>query len=121
MHNIYIFTEGGGETGMGHISRCLSLYQAFEMRGYFPQFIINGNESVVSAVSGTRYQLFDWIADVDKTITLLQDASIVLIDSYKCPVFLYQLIKNESLFFYSRESISAAKNMKNKSGANFRT
>lgn len=96
MDNIFIFTEGGGETGMGHISRCLSLYQAFEMRGYFPQFIINGNESVVSAVSGTRYQLFDWIAEVDKTITLLQDAGIVLIDSYKCPAFLYQLIKNES-------------------------
>lgn len=96
MQNIFIFTEGGGETGMGHISRCFSLYQAFEMRGYFPQFIINGNESVVSAVNGTRYQLFDWIADVDKTITLLQDASIVLIDSYKCPFFLYQLIKNES-------------------------
>ena len=96
MHNIYIFTEGGGETGMGHISRCLSLYQAFEMRGHFPQFIINGNESVDSAVSGTRHQIFDWIADVDKTITLLQDAGIVLIDSYKCPAFLYQLIKNES-------------------------
>lgn len=96
MDNIFIFTEGGGETGMGHISRCLSLYQAFEMLGYFPQFIINGNESVVSAVSGTRYQLFDWIAEVDKTITLLRDAGIVLIDSYKCPAFLYQLIKNES-------------------------
>lgn len=96
MDNIFIFTEGGGKTGMGHISRCLSLYQAFEMRGYFPQFIINGNESVVLAVSGTRYQLFDWIAEVDKTFTLLQDAGIVLIDSYKCPAFLYQLIKNKS-------------------------
>jgi len=96
MDNIFIFTEGGGEIGMGHISRCLSLYQAFEMRGYFPQFIINGNESLVSAVSGNRYQLFDWIAEVDKTIRLLQDAGIVLIDSYKCPAFLYQLIKNES-------------------------
>ncbi len=98
MDNIFIFTEGGGETGMGHISRCLSLYQAFEMRGYFPQFIINGNESVVSAVSVNRYQLFDWIAEVDKTIRLLKDkdAGIVLIDSYKCPAVLYQLIKNES-------------------------
>lgn len=96
MDNIFIFTEGGGETGMGHISRCLSLYQAFEMRGYFPQIIINGNESVVSAVSGTRYQLFDWIAEVDMTINLLQDVGIVLIDSHKCPAFLYQLIKNES-------------------------
>ncbi len=98
MDNIFIFTEGGGETGMGHISRCLSLYQAFEMRGYLPQFIINGNESVVSAVSDNRYQLFDWIAEVDKTIRLLKDkdAGIVLIDSYKCPAVLYQLIKNES-------------------------
>lgn len=96
MDNIFILTEGGGETGMGHISRCLSLYESFEMRGYFPQFIINGNESIVLAVSGTRYQLFDWIAEADKTITLLQDAGIVLIDSYKCPAFLYQLIKNKS-------------------------
>lgn len=96
MDNIFIFTEGGDKIGMGHVSRCLSLYQAFEMRGYFPQFIINGNESVALAVSGTRYQLFDWIAEVDMTINLLQDAGIVLIDSYKCPDFLYQLIKNKS-------------------------
>lgn len=96
MNDIFILTEGGGEIGVGHISRCVSLYQAFEMRGYFPQFIINGNESAVSAFIGIRYQLFNWIAEVDKTISLLQDADIVLIDSYKCPMYLYELIKNES-------------------------
>ena len=30
--NVFIITEGTKNTGFGHITRCLSLYQAFEER-----------------------------------------------------------------------------------------
>ena len=38
---VFIITEGGKNIGFGHITRCLSLYQAFEEKGILPKFIIN--------------------------------------------------------------------------------
>ena len=42
---VFIITEGSKNTGFGHITRCLSLYQAFKKRGILPTFIINGDNS----------------------------------------------------------------------------
>lgn len=92
MYKIFILTEGGGHIGMGHVSRCLSIYQAFEKRGYSPEFIINANTSITPALEGVRYHLFDWISDESKTMKLIKNANIVLVDSYKCPSSLYQQI-----------------------------
>lgn len=92
MYNIFILTEGGGNTGMGHISRCLSVYQAFEKRGYRPQLIINGATEVSRVLNGIRYHLFDWINEEEKMKVLIRNADVVLIDSYKCPQVLYQQI-----------------------------
>ena len=39
-------TEGGGGVGLGHISRCQSLADAFEELNYQCKFIINGNNSL---------------------------------------------------------------------------
>ena len=89
---IYILTEGGGSIGMGHISRCISISQALKKKGYSSKFIINADGPISTALSGIQYQLFDWINDDDKTTLIIKDASIVIIDSYKCPLPLYKKI-----------------------------
>lgn len=43
---VFIITEGSKNTGFGHITRCLSLYQAFEERGILPKFMINGDNNI---------------------------------------------------------------------------
>jgi len=41
---VFIITEGGKNIGFGHITRCLSLYQAFEEKEIIPEFILNSDE-----------------------------------------------------------------------------
>ena len=40
MKKVFILTEGGENKGFGHITRCTSLYQAFEEKGIIPEFIV---------------------------------------------------------------------------------
>ena len=48
---VFIITEGSKNIGFGHITRCISLYQAFEERGIIPEFIINNlGGSIVSTI-----------------------------------------------------------------------
>ena len=42
---VIILTEGGKDIGFGHITRCMSLYQAFEEKGIKSQFIVNADYS----------------------------------------------------------------------------
>ena len=43
---VFIITEGGKDIGFGHITQCLSLYQAFKEKGILPKFIINGDNNI---------------------------------------------------------------------------
>lgn len=72
--NIYILTEGGSNIGLGHISRCSSLYQAFKERGYNPKFIVNTDEFIDNQESVVS----NWIEDND----FVENADIIIMDSY---------------------------------------
>ena len=56
---VRILTEGSQKAGMGHITRCLSLCQAFIVRGIDPIFIVNGDMKIDSLMSGQKYEIFD--------------------------------------------------------------
>ena len=58
---VVILTEGGADIGFGHITRCLSLYQAFEEKGIVSEMIINGDGSVLGLLRNSNYQIFDWV------------------------------------------------------------
>jgi UDP-2,4-diacetamido-2,4,6-trideoxy-beta-L-altropyranose hydrolase len=94
--DIFILTEGGGLSGMGHISRCMSLCQALEMQGRSPVMIVKGDDSVSKVLSGITYLLFDWIRENDRVLQLIQGADIVLIDSYVCPEHVYELLSGSA-------------------------
>ena len=53
---VFIITEGGKNIGFGHITRCLSLYQAFEERGNKPKFIINGDNDIEYLLKDINYR-----------------------------------------------------------------
>ncbi len=77
---VYILTEGGASIGIGHITRCLSLYQAFEEKGVQPLFVVNGDKSVKQYLKDTRHELINWSRKDSNA--LLKNTDIVIIDSY---------------------------------------
>lgn len=80
--NIYIVTEGTAQTGMGHIGRCIALYDAFCERGFEPAFIVNGGDAARLILDGKKSWFLDWTTDAERLSMLLSDADIVIVDSY---------------------------------------
>jgi UDP-2,4-diacetamido-2,4,6-trideoxy-beta-L-altropyranose hydrolase len=91
---VFIITEGGKDIGFGHITRCLSLYQAFEERGIKPKFIINGDNDIECLLKNINYQIFNWLDERNKLFTIIKDADIAIIDSYLADISLYNKIAN---------------------------
>ncbi|MFW9988901.1 MAG: UDP-2,4-diacetamido-2,4,6-trideoxy-beta-L-altropyranose hydrolase [Candidatus Odinarchaeota archaeon] len=79
---VYIITEGDSKVGLGHITRCTSLYQAFEEKNINPCFIINGCESIRDLLYKKNFIIFNWIRDKDDLFELIRNADVVIIDSY---------------------------------------
>lgn len=95
---VSIITEGFYHTGYGHITRCLSLYQAFEERNIFPALYINGDDTFKSLIPGARYEILDWLNNTDELISKIKGSEIVIIDSYLAPLDLYERISAASTY-----------------------
>jgi len=91
---VFILTEGGKNKGFGHITRCLSLYQAFEERGILPEFIINGDNEIECLLKGVNYQIFNWLDEKNKLFEMVKDANIAIIDSYLADISIYNTLSN---------------------------
>jgi len=79
--NFIIVTEGGRMFGFGHITRCLSISSIFKKYGFNIQFIINGDDSLISMLSNTKYDIFNWTENKQKLLEILNDSSLILLDS----------------------------------------
>lgn len=75
-----ILTEGGSSIGFGHVTRCLSMYQALEEREVDVQLMIFGDTNVDSILTGTKYSVEDWINN-DSFIPKLSGVNLLVIDS----------------------------------------
>jgi len=91
---VFIITEGSKNTGFGHITRCLSLYQAFEERGILPEFIINGDNNIEYLLQDVNYQIFNWLDEKSKLFERVKDADIAIIDSYLADISVYNTLSN---------------------------
>jgi len=78
-----IFTEGGQGLGFGHVTRCLSLAEAFEEGGSEVSIFVNGEREVLSLAPDAT--LLDWLGDERAFGELLEDADCAVIDSYLAP------------------------------------
>ena len=86
----FIITEGGRNIGFGHITRCISLYQAFEIRELLPELIVNGDDSVKSLLKDKNYQIFNWLEEKERLFKLVKNADIAIVDSYLADISFYE-------------------------------
>jgi len=89
---VFIITEGTKSTGFGHITRCLSLYQAFQERGTSPEFIINGDNNIEILLKDVNYLTFNWLNEKSKLSEKVKDADIAIIDSYLADISVYNTL-----------------------------
>jgi len=80
---VFIFTEGYRDTGYGHVTRCLSLYQAFEEQGIIPKMIVNGDSGAEKLLGQINYTILNWIDNPGAVPGLIKDSDIIIVDSYK--------------------------------------
>jgi spore coat polysaccharide biosynthesis predicted glycosyltransferase SpsG len=91
---VLILTEGGRNSGLGHITRCVSIYRAFEEVDIQPEIIVNGDETVRDFVKNENCRIFDWLNNQEALVTILKDADIVFVDSYLAGHDLYEKISD---------------------------
>jgi spore coat polysaccharide biosynthesis predicted glycosyltransferase SpsG/RimJ/RimL family protein N-acetyltransferase len=89
---ISIVTEGFHNTGYGHITRCLSLYQAFEARNIYPTLYVHGDEACKSFLSNSRYEIFDWLKEPELLFEKIGNSDIIIVDSYSADKSFYDRI-----------------------------
>ena len=94
MKKVIILTEGGENIGFGHITRCTSLYQAFEEKGIIPEFIVYGDDSILNLLSDKNHKIFNWIEQKKHLFDFIKNADIVIIDSYLAEKDIYDRISD---------------------------
>lgn len=94
--NVLFLTEGSKKIGLGHLTRCSALYDAFVKKNIQPKMLIYGDESVSSILTGKNYYLLDWVHNESNLEQYLNN-TICIIDSYKTPLEKYQEISSKSV------------------------
>jgi UDP-2,4-diacetamido-2,4,6-trideoxy-beta-L-altropyranose hydrolase len=89
---VCILTEGGKNVGFGHITRCISIYQAFEEIGIRPELIVNGDETISGFAKNRNCRILDWLNDRETLFAVLKNTDIVFVDSYFAGHDLYERI-----------------------------
>ncbi len=87
---VFMMTEGGARIGFGHITRCLSLCQAFEANGIMPEFVVNGDASIDDVLKNRQHKTFNWLEHKKRVLSSIKDSDIVIIDSYLADVDFYR-------------------------------
>jgi UDP-2,4-diacetamido-2,4,6-trideoxy-beta-L-altropyranose hydrolase len=87
--NVFIITEGNAQTGYGHLTRCLAVYQGFEEHNIVPTLIANCDDNGRKILMDIPIQSFNWIEESDKLIGLISCADIAIIDSYLADLPIY--------------------------------
>lgn len=93
---VVIIAEGSKDIGFGHITRCTSLFDAFEEREITPQFIVNGDEGVLDLLEDKNYQIFNWLKDRDRLFDLVKGVDIAILDSYLADISFYKTLSDLS-------------------------
>lgn len=89
---VSIVTEGFQHTGFGHITRCLSIYQALELRNILPTIYLNGDEFGKSFLAETNFEIINWLENPDALFQVIQRSDVVIVDSYLATKEFYERI-----------------------------
>lgn len=89
---ISIITEGNRETGFGHLTRSIALYQVFEERNIIPTIYLNGDETVSPFLNDINFEMIDWIQNQDDLFRKIKDSDAIIVDSYQATKEFYETI-----------------------------
>jgi spore coat polysaccharide biosynthesis predicted glycosyltransferase SpsG len=78
---VKIFTEGGSNIGLGHISRCCCLYDEITGRGIMVEFIIFGDIEGLGLLRGKNVININWISS-DYLNCHINNTDYCIVDSY---------------------------------------
>ncbi|MBS3972456.1 MAG: UDP-2,4-diacetamido-2,4,6-trideoxy-beta-L-altropyranose hydrolase [Erysipelotrichia bacterium] len=92
---VKIFTEGGKDIGLGHISRCSSLYNEIINRGVLVDFIVYGDIADLGFLKGINIVNENWL-DKEYLMNTLSANDYVIVDSYKATKEIYEIISKNS-------------------------
>lgn len=92
---VKIFTEGGNDIGLGHVSRCSSLYDEVLRKGIEVDFIINGNISNIEFLHNKEIMNHNWLRKEYLSKSISED-DYCIVDSYIAGKELYELISELS-------------------------
>ncbi|UCZ52944.1 UDP-2,4-diacetamido-2,4,6-trideoxy-beta-L-altropyranose hydrolase [Bacillus shivajii] len=90
-----IFTEGGSQIGLGHISRCTSLYDELADRGIEVEFIVNSDTPQFEIIKDKQYKIFNWLSKEFLT-NYIKQSDYCIVDSYLASEDLYRVISNRA-------------------------
>ncbi|NSL51793.1 UDP-2,4-diacetamido-2,4,6-trideoxy-beta-L-altropyranose hydrolase [Calidifontibacillus erzurumensis] len=90
-----IFTEGGSQIGLGHISRCSSLYDELQQRGIEVEFIINGDMDQFEIIQDKQYKVVNWLSK-SFLKNYIRKSDYCIVDSYLADEELYQIISTQA-------------------------
>lgn len=96
---IKILTEGGENIGFGHLTRCMSIYQAFQELGLDVELVVNGGGSIEKFMEGTNHRIINWL-QTEKLRPIMEDTDIAVVDSYLAEPEIYKFISNECFGVY---------------------
>lgn len=80
---VVIITEGYQSTGYGHITRCLSFYQAFKELNITPALMVNGDKDAEHFLADSNYEMFNWLDYPELLSAKIGRPDIIIVDSYK--------------------------------------
>lgn len=90
-----IFTEGGSQIGLGHISRCSSLYDELEDRGFKVEFIVYGDTEQFEIIKNKKYKVVNWLSKNFLT-NYIKQRDYCIVDSYLAGEELYHIISSQA-------------------------
>jgi UDP-2,4-diacetamido-2,4,6-trideoxy-beta-L-altropyranose hydrolase len=90
-----IFTEGGSQIGLGHISRSSSLYDELAEREIEVEFIINSDTCQIEIIKNKQYKVVNWLSKEFLT-NYIKQSDYCIVDSYLASQDLYGVISNQS-------------------------
>jgi spore coat polysaccharide biosynthesis predicted glycosyltransferase SpsG len=89
MNNITILTEAGKNIGLGHYTRCSSLYQVLTKAGNFVRFVVYENDY---QINDRNIQSMNWLDSID-SLTSISINEIAIVDSYLADESIYSLLR----------------------------
>ena len=89
---VAIISEGFQGTGYGHLTRCLSIYQAFEENNITPLYFANCDDPGKNFIPDVNLLQLNWLQDTGELLKRINGFNIAIIDSYLAPLETYEQI-----------------------------